>query len=69
MTYGYEVQRRDDRMLDASKRMSNLGQEIVLPGVLLVNYIPFRMKSLLFHGSIDLLHTLQYATSLNGCHG
>jgi hypothetical protein len=54
MTYGYEVQDRDDRMLDASKRMSNFAQEKILPGALLVNYLSFRMKSRRFHDSIDL---------------
>ena len=43
MTYGYEVHRRDDRMLNNSKRFSNFGQEKVLPGALLVNQLPFRM--------------------------
>lgn len=46
MTYGYEAQERDDRMIDASKRMNKFGTEKVLPGALLVNYLPFRMLSL-----------------------
>jgi hypothetical protein len=43
MTYGYEVQQRNDRMLDVAKRLSDLAQESALPGALLVNYIPSRM--------------------------
>ena len=54
MTYGYEVHGCDDRMFNASKRMSNFAQEKVLPGALLVNYLSFRMKSRPFHDSIDL---------------
>ena len=40
MTYGYEVHGRHDKMLNASKRMINFAQENVLPGALLVNYLP-----------------------------
>ena len=43
MTYGYEAHEHDDRMIDASKRMNKFGVEKVLPGALLVNYLPFRM--------------------------
>lgn len=45
MTYGYEVLQRDDKMLEASKRMSEFGVPKVLPGALLVNDIPFRVLS------------------------
>ena len=43
MTYGYDVQERDDRMIDAAKRMTKFGEERILPGALLVNHIPLRM--------------------------
>jgi len=56
MTYGYEVHGPDDRMLNASKRMSEFAEEKILPGALFVNYLPFRMKSRPFHDSI-YLHT------------
>jgi len=69
MTYGYEVHQREDRMLDVAKRMNKFKQENILPGRLLVNYIPFCMKYRLFRHLIDLLSTLQYATSPNGYHG
>ncbi|KAH9980679.1 cytochrome P450 [Russula compacta] len=41
MTYGYEVLHRDDKMVEASKRMSEFGVPKILPGALLVNDIPF----------------------------
>ena len=69
MTYGFEVHQRDDVMLDTAKRMSKFGQANVLPGALLVNYLPFCMHSRLFRKRIDLLCALQYATFPNGCHG
>ncbi|KAH9986739.1 cytochrome P450 [Russula compacta] len=40
MTYGYDVQERDDTMIDAAKRMTKFGEERILPGALLVNHIP-----------------------------
>ena len=59
MTYGYEVHKRDDIMLDAAKRMSNFAQANILPGALLVNYLPFCTDSRLNHKRIDLLCALQ----------
>ena len=69
MTYGYEVHQREDRMLDIAKRMQIFKKENIFPDRLLVNRIPFCMKSRLFRHLIDLLRTLQYATSPNGYHG
>lgn len=43
MTYGYEAHGRNDRMIDATKRMNKFGEDRILPGALLVNNIPFRM--------------------------
>ena len=43
MTYGYEVQGRDDRKIDAARRVAELGSATVLPGALLVNDLPFRV--------------------------
>ena len=43
MTYGYEAQERDDRMVYASKTMTKFGEERILPGALLVNHLPFRV--------------------------
>jgi hypothetical protein len=60
MTYGYEVHGPDDRILNASKRMLEFGEKKVLPGALLVNYLPFRMKSRLFHDSMDLHTSVRY---------
>jgi hypothetical protein len=43
MTYGYyEVSGRNDKMIDAARKLSDLGTSIVLPGALLVNNLPFR---------------------------
>ncbi|KAH9986764.1 cytochrome P450 [Russula compacta] len=41
MTYGYEAQERNDRMVDAAKMMTKFGEERILPGASLVNNIPF----------------------------
>ena len=43
ITYGYEVQERDDKMVDAAKRMTKFGEDRILPGALLVNHIPICM--------------------------
>jgi hypothetical protein len=69
MTYGYEVRERNDRMIDAAKRMTEFATKRFLPGALLVNQFPLRMQSLLFRSAIDFARSLQYATSLNGYHG
>jgi hypothetical protein len=42
MTYGYEVQGRDDRKVDVARRTSDLGAATSLPGALLVNHLPLR---------------------------
>lgn len=47
MTYGYEVQGRDDRKIEVAKRMSDLGASTALPSDLLVNGLPFCVYSLL----------------------
>jgi cytochrome P450 len=41
MTYGYEVQEHDDKLLQTAKTMSKFGADQVLPGALLVNHLPF----------------------------
>ncbi|KAH9986732.1 cytochrome P450 [Russula compacta] len=41
MTYGYEAQERNDRMIDASKTMNKFGEDRILPGASLVNHLPF----------------------------
>ena len=49
MTYGYEVQGRDDRKIGAARRMSEHGEAVTLPCALLVNDLPFRAQSLSVH--------------------
>lgn len=41
MAYGYEVEGRDDRMVEASRKTSQMGSETALPSDLLVNGLPF----------------------------
>lgn len=41
MTYGYEVQGRDDRKVEAAKKTSDMGANTALPSDLLVNGLPF----------------------------
>ena len=43
MTYGYEVQGRSDRKVDAARQMVEIGIAATLPGALLVNDLPFRV--------------------------
>ena len=43
MTYGYQVQGRDDRKLDIAIKLNEFGTGTFLPGALLVNELPFRM--------------------------
>jgi hypothetical protein len=60
MTYGYEVHGPDDSMLNASKRMSEFAEEKILPGALLVNYLPFRTNPRTFHDNMDLRTSVRY---------
>ena len=57
MTYGYEVKGRHDKKLDVSKRLNDLATTILLPGVLLVNELPFCMCSLAFAHHNKLITT------------
>ncbi|KAI0302455.1 cytochrome P450 [Multifurca ochricompacta] len=41
MTYGYEAQGSDDRVIDAAKKMSDIASTTSLPGACLVNEFPF----------------------------
>ncbi|KAI0291060.1 cytochrome P450 [Multifurca ochricompacta] len=41
MAYGYEVQGRDDSMIDVPRRLNEIGIATALPGALLVNDLPF----------------------------
>ncbi|KAH9976261.1 cytochrome P450 [Lactifluus volemus] len=41
MTYGYEVSGRNDRRIDAARKLAEIGTTTALPGALLVNNIPF----------------------------
>ncbi|KAI9454956.1 cytochrome P450 [Russula earlei] len=41
MTYGYDAKGRDDRLIDAAKKLSELGTRSSLPGSLLVNEFRF----------------------------
>ncbi|KAF8258563.1 cytochrome P450 [Lactarius quietus] len=41
MTYGYEVQGRDDRMVQVAREISEMGTKTALPSDLLVNGLPF----------------------------
>jgi len=41
MTYGYEVQGRNDRKVDAARKLVEIGSATILPGALLVNDLPF----------------------------
>jgi hypothetical protein len=43
LTYGYEVQGRSDRKVDAARQMVEIGIATTLPGALLVNDLPFRV--------------------------
>ena len=43
MTYGYEVRGRNDRMVEAPRKMTELGTSTALPGALLINDLPFRV--------------------------
>jgi hypothetical protein len=57
MTYGYEAQGRNDKKIDAARRMADFGTSITLPGALLVNDLPFRERSLLSVSSEATLST------------
>lgn len=43
--YGYEVLGRNDRKIEVARQFSDFGSAVGLPGVLLVNDLPFRMCS------------------------
>jgi len=73
MTYGYQVHGHDDKLLVAAKKRNKYGTEKILPGTLLVNQIPLCLyfPPLFLHisSTIDLAHTLQYATFPSGYRG
>lgn len=48
MAYGYEVHGHDDGLLRASTRRIRFATEKILPGTLLINYIPLCMYFFLF---------------------
>jgi len=48
MAYGYEVQGRHDRKVNVAKKMAELVSETTIPGLLLVNDLPWRGWSLLY---------------------
>jgi len=48
MGYGYEVQGPNDRQINFARNMTKLGSDTILPGALLVNYLPFCEHSLLY---------------------
>jgi len=41
MGYGYEVQGPNDQRVKVSRNIAKLGSDTILPGALLVNYLPF----------------------------
>jgi hypothetical protein len=41
IAYGYEVQGPNDRMVDVARKLLQLGSEMILPGALLINDLPF----------------------------
>jgi hypothetical protein len=43
VTYGYEARGHHDRMIEAAKKLTELGTRASLPGSLLINELPFRM--------------------------
>ena len=43
VTYGYQVNGSDDRIVGAAKRLNQFGIEKALPGALLVNSVPMRL--------------------------
>jgi hypothetical protein len=43
MTYGYEPQGRDDKMVETPRQLSDFGAKMILPSALLVNTLPFRL--------------------------
>jgi len=53
VTYGYQVQGYDDRLLNVSRGRIRFALEKVLPGTLLLNYVSFRVYFCLFHSQQD----------------
>jgi hypothetical protein len=53
MGYGYEVQGRNDRVVNVARKMAQLAAETALPGAVLVNYLPFCETSFI-RDTIDL---------------
>jgi hypothetical protein len=43
VTYGYQVNGSDDRMVGAARSLNQFGIEMALPGALLVNSVPLRL--------------------------
>jgi len=69
MTYGYEAQEHNDRMIDAARNLSNFAVERTLPGALLVNEVPLCMLSRFLRNVIRPSMYIQCVISLNGYRG
>jgi hypothetical protein len=64
LTYGYDVKTNDDQMLEAPVEVNKILAQIVLPGAVLMNYLPFRAyihpQSLPFSSfSLPILSTIR----------
>ena len=57
MGYGYEAKQLNDRKVDAAREMVQLASEILPPGALLVNDLPFCEWSLSYWTILMLIHT------------
>lgn len=69
LTYGYDLKGNDDNMIAAPVQATEMLSQLILPGAVLVNHLPFceDTHSILYFGLTDQL--LQCGTSPRGCHG
>jgi hypothetical protein len=69
LTYGYNLKGNDDRMITTPVQSTEMLSQLILPGALLVNHLPFCAAT----RSIALVlwphQILQCSTCLRGYHG
>lgn len=69
LTYGYNLKGNDDRMIAAPVQSTEMLSQLILPGALLVNHLPFCADTRSIVLVIWPHQCLQCSTCLRGCHG
>ena len=69
LAYGYDLKGNDDRMIAAPVQATELLSQLILPGAVLVNHLPFCADTRAVIAVIQPYLCLQRGISLRGFHG